>query len=57
MRLFNGAKFKTSIGLLLLLLFIILSSASVQAETADEYDGQIAFAWFNLQLKLVRETP
>jgi membrane-associated phospholipid phosphatase len=57
MRLLKRAKFKTYMGLLILLLFLILSSAIVQAQTADEYDGQIAFAWFNLQLKLVRETP
>jgi hypothetical protein len=56
MRLLNAAKFKY-MGLLLLIFFMMLSGVIVQAQTADEYDGQIAFDWFNLQLKLVRETP
>jgi hypothetical protein len=56
MRLLNATKFKY-MGVLLLIFFMMLSGAIVQAQTADEYDGQIAFAWFNLQLKLVRETP
>jgi hypothetical protein len=56
----NLARYKVVTALLLCLLVGLspaLASESTVSPSATDYNAQVATAWFDLQLKLVRETP
>lgn len=44
-------------GLMVLILFTSLSSVLSQSTAASDYPADVAYAWFDLQLDLVRDTP